>query len=47
MKHRLLILGTLASLYSLLKNQKNGDIIRSSVMVTQMDRQDSMQMHLT
>ena len=45
MKHRLLILGTLGD--SLLKNQKNGDIIRSSVMVTQMDRQDSMQMHLT
>lgn len=47
MKHRLLILGTLGEFVQLVKNQKNGDIIRSSVMVTQMDRQDSMQMHLT
>ena len=45
MKHRYLV--HWANLYSLLKNQKNGDIIRSSVMATRMDRQDSMQMHLT
>ena len=44
MKHRLLILGTLYSSY---RKQNKKDIIRSSVMVTQMDRQDSMQMHLT
>ena len=47
MKHRLLILGTLGEFVQLVKKSKNGDIIRSSVMVTQMDRQDSMQMHLT
>ena len=47
MKHRLLILGTLGEFVQLVKKSKERDIIRSSVMVTQMDRQDSMQMHLT
>lgn len=46
MKHRLLILGTLGEFVQLVKKSKERGIIRSSVMATRMDRQDSMQMHL-
>ena len=47
MKHRLLILGTLGEFVQLVKKSKERGYYTIVCDGTQMDRQDSMQMHLT